>query len=72
MVLNGELSSWCNIETGVPEGSVLGLLLLLMYINDLSDGLITNARLFGDEVLLLCVVNNINFSATNLDNELAK
>ena len=72
MVLNGELSSWCNIETGVPEGSVLGLLLLLMYINDLSDGLITNARLFGDEVLLFCVVKNINFSATNLDNELAK
>ena len=70
MVLNGELSSWCNIETGIPEDSVLGLLLLLMYINDLSDGLITNARLFGEEVLLFCVVNNINFSATN--NELAK
>ena len=56
VVLNGQLSSWSNIETGVPQGSILGPLLFLIYINDLSDGLTTNARLFADNVSLFSVV----------------
>ena len=67
MVLNGQLSSWSNIETGVPQGSILGPLLFLIYINDLSDGLTANARLFADDVSLFSVVYNINLSATNLN-----
>ena len=46
VVLNGQLSSWSNIETGVLKGSILGQLLLLffflVYINDLSDGITHN------------------------------
>ena len=72
MVLNGQLSSWSNIETGVPQGSILGPLLFLIYINDLSDGLSTNARLFADEVSLFSVVDNINLSVTNLNSDLSK
>ena len=72
MVLNGQLSSWSNIETGVPQGSILGPLLFLIYINDLSDGLTTNARLFADDVSLFSVVDKINFSATNLNSDLSK
>ena len=72
MVLNGQLSSWYNIETGVPQGSILDSLLFLTYINDLSDGLTTNARLFADDVSLFSVVDNINLSATNLNSDLSK
>ena len=72
MVLNGELSSWSNIETGVPQGSIFGPLLFLVYINDLPDGLTTNARLFADDVLLSPVVDNIDLSTTNLNNDLSK
>ena len=72
VVLNGQLSSWSNIETGVPQGSILGPLLFLVYINGLSDGLTTNARLFADDVSLFSVVDNINLSATNLNNDLSK
>ena len=72
MVLNVELSSWSVIETDVPQGSILGQLLFLVYINDLPDGLTTNARLFADDVLLFPVVDNIDLSATNLNNDLSK
>ena len=52
VVLIGQLSSWSNIETGVPQGSTLGPLLFLIYINNFSDVLTTNARLFANDVLL--------------------
>ena len=70
--LNDQLSSWSNIETGVPQESIFGPLLFLIYINDLSGGLTTNAKLFADDVPLFCVVNNINLLATNFNNDLSK
>ena len=72
VLLNGQLSSWSNIESSVPQGSILGPLLCLICINDLSEGLTTNAKLFADDVSLFSVVDNINLSATNLNSDLSK
>ena len=70
--LNGQVSHWTSIEAGVPQGSILGPLLFLIYINDLSDDLSTNAKLFAGDTSLFSVVRDINTSAAHLNNDLRK
>ena len=52
VVLNGQFSSWDDVNAGVPQGSILGPLLFLMYINDLTNDLSSSAKLFADDTLL--------------------
>ena len=52
VVLNGQFSSWTSTEAGVPQGWLLGPLLFLIYVNDPSDDLIANVKLFVDDVSL--------------------
>ena len=72
VVLNGQVSQWTNIEAAVPQGSILGPLLFFIYINDLSDDLSTNAKLFVDDTSLFSVAHDINTSAAHLNNDLRK
>ena len=44
VVLNRQHSSWENVNTGLPQGSILGPLLLLIYLNDLSNGVSSSRR----------------------------
>ena len=52
MVVNGAASSSTIVTSGVPQGTVLGPLLFLLYINDLPDNLSTSVRLFADDCIL--------------------
>ena len=70
--LNGQSFSWTNVNAGVPQGSILGPLLFLIYIDDLSDGLSSNAKLFADDTSLFSVVHDINTSAIELNKDLKK
>ena len=70
VALNGQSSSWTNVNAGVPQESILGPLLFISYINDLSDGLSSNAKLFADDTSLFSVVHDINMSAIELNKDL--
>ena len=70
VVLNGQCSNWSKIKAGVPQGSILGPLLFLVYINDLPEGLTTNAKLFADS--LFSVVHDSTLSSVSLNNDLLK
>ena len=70
--LNGQCSSWADVNAGIPQGSILGPLLFLIYINDLSDDLKSECKLFADDTSLFSVVNDINTSASDLNEDLEK
>ena len=72
VLLNGQVSGWSDVKAGVPQGSILRPLLFLIYINDLSEGLSSNAKLFADDTSLLSVIHDSNTSALELNNDLAK
>ena len=72
VILNGQYTSWANVEAGVPQGSILGPLLFLIYINDLSDNLASNPELFADDTSLFSVVKNVDASNIDLNNGLKR
>ena len=72
VVLNGQVSTWTSVNAGFPQGSILGPLLFLIYINDLSDNLWANVKLFADDTSLFFVIHDINVSAEELNEDLKK
>ena len=60
VVLNGQCSSWVDIRAGVPQSSILGPLLLLIYVNDLPNILKSECKLFADDASLFSIASDIN------------
>ena len=72
VILNGQYFIWTKVEAGVPQSSILGPLLFLIYINYLSDNLASNPKLFVDDTSLFSVVKNVDASNIDLNNDLKR
>ncbi|MCG8033358.1 MAG: reverse transcriptase family protein, partial [Candidatus Thiodiazotropha taylori] len=70
VVLNGESSDWAAVEAGVPQGSILGPLLFLIYINDIVKHIGCAIRLFADDTSLYIIVENPDQAARLLNTDL--
>ena len=58
VVIGGEHSTWTQVMSGVPQGTVLGPLLFLTYINDLPNNIHSSIRLFADNCVLYREIKN--------------
>ena len=58
IIVDGEISNWKSVLSGVPQGSVLGPILFLIYINDLEDDISNKVLKFADDTNVFRKVTN--------------
>ena len=72
VIVGQSLSEVRNVNAGVPQGSVLGPLLFLIYVNDIADSLVSTTRLFADDSSLAVSSSDTSVIESTLNNDLKK
>ena len=69
--INGSTSSWTSVTSGVPQGSILGPLMFLLFVNDIPQITSSNIMLFADDTKLWRLIKSID-DVNILQEDLAK
>ena len=69
VVINGISSDSISVSSGVPQGSVLGPILFLAYINGLPEQVKSKVRLFADDTAMYLAISSLS-EASNLQDDL--
>lgn len=72
VVVKGEQSDYLDVSAGVPQGSVLGPLLFLVYINDIITDIDSTIKLFADDTSMYSFVSDLNEQTETLNSDLNK
>ena len=60
VVVNGSRSGWADVYSGVPQGSILGPLLFILYVNDLPETVRCGIQMFADDTKLWTTVQKVD------------
>ena len=71
VIVEGEISNWKPVLSGIPQGSVLAPILFLIFINDLDDDLSSKVLKFADDTNMFRTINTDADKAT-LQDDLTK
>ena len=71
-VINGQTPPWIHTNAGVPQGSILGPLLFLVFVNDITDNIESDIHLFADDTSLMEIIDNHVQSYAKLNRDLVK
>ena len=70
VVLNDQYPDWQGINAGVLQGSILGPLLFLIYINDLAEGLKPSVKVFANDTSVFSIVKDLTKFSNELNSDL--
>ena len=72
VVVDGVKSQICDVKAGIPQGSRLGPLLFILYINDIKDGLESELLIFADDTTLIATGPDPAMTTAQINRDLAK